>query len=340
MNKNLKKFLQCLVVFAIALIVSISSSFNPWVNGTYTQIQEEILDIAQSVRDGFLAYVEVEGHLGPVVYEFYGLGFLAENSQLVHYLMELVVIYVSVMFIYKTAKLYTSEVFSFVIAALVTIIGWGSLTHAGAYLLLFFIMSLSGYHIARQLKSSYLSYHTYLLAIDMALVFFLQPAYSIIWICVLVMLAIKFKVDGVESKEYKTFYVSIFEGILTVFIPMGMYLWYFKNLEGFFNQVVVYNFTNWGSFGAGIQILLLTPWTLALIAGIVAITVKYLSNEKVIDLCCWMGYIVLTLIIVAAQADNLSSTVEIVKVLYVVPLASVFSLLDKPLGLKVEERKY
>lgn len=341
MNTKLKKSLECVGILLITIIIAVSSPFNPWGSGAYTQVQTEILDVAQAVRDGFLAYVEVDGHYGPVVYEFYGLGFLAgEYSQLVHFLMEMVMVCISVTFIYKTAKLYTSEVFAFVCTALVTIIGWGALTHAGAYEIMFFFFALTGYHIARQLKYGYLSYHTYLLAIDMTIMFFLQPAYTLIWICMFIIFAIKFKYDGVQGKEYRSFYTSILEGIFTVGIPMGLYLWYFKNGGAFLDSVVAYNFTNWGSFATGMEILAITPWTLVLLAFVVALIIKVMSNESITDLFFWIGYLVIAVLVIAAQADNLSSTIEIVKVIYIVPLASVFSLVDKPLGLKAEERKY
>ncbi|CBK74258.1 hypothetical protein CIY_14670 [Butyrivibrio fibrisolvens 16/4] len=77
----------------------------------------------------------------------------------------------TVMFNYKTASLYTSKIFSFVVAAVLTIFEIGSFTHAGAEELLYFIFTLTVYHVARQLKYGFLSYHTYLLAIDFALVF-------------------------------------------------------------------------------------------------------------------------------------------------------------------------
>ena len=48
-----------------------------------------------------------------------------------------------VLFQYKTAKLFTSEIFAFISAAVLTIFGWGALTHAGAEELMFFFLDLT-----------------------------------------------------------------------------------------------------------------------------------------------------------------------------------------------------
>ena len=73
MNKKLKRCLEFLGVLAITFVISLSSPLNPWMNNAFTSMQEGILDIAHQIRDGFLAYVEVDGNYGPVLYEFYGL---------------------------------------------------------------------------------------------------------------------------------------------------------------------------------------------------------------------------------------------------------------------------
>ncbi len=338
MNKNLKRCLEFLAIVVITGIVAISSPFNPWIANAFTEVQEEILNIAYSVREGYLAYVELDGHYGPVVYEFFGLGYLPTDTHLVQFIMETALNFVSILFLYKTAKLYTSNIFAWVAAAAIAIFEWGALTHAGAEEILFFVMSLTCYHVARQLKSGMLSHHTYLLAIDLGLVLFLQPGYVIFWAILIIFFAIKFKVDGIDGKGYRTFWFSTIEGWITVAVPMGLYLWYFKNGAAFLQNVVSYNFNNIGSFGEGLKLVLATPWTIAIAVLVIAIIIKVVMNEKVSDLCIWLGIIICAIIVVALQGDNLDSFKVAVKALYIVPVASILSLLDKPLGLKIEER--
>ena len=338
MNKNLKRCLEFLAVLAIAGIVAISSPLNPWMNNVFTQVQEEILSIAYSVREGYLAYVELDGHYGPVVYEFFGLGYLPTDTHLVQFIMETALNFVSILFLYKTAKLYTSNIFAWVAAAVVAIFEWGALTHAGAEEILFFIMSLTCYHVARQLKAGMLSHHTYLLAIDLGMVLFIQPGYAIFWAILIVFFAIKFKVDGIDGKGYRAFWFSTIEGWITVAVPMGLYLWYFKNGAAFLQNVVSYNFNNIGSFGEGLKVVLATPWTIAIAVLVIAIIIKVVMNVNVADLCIWLGVVICAIIVVALQGENLDSFKVAVKALYIVPVASILSLLDKPLGLKIEER--
>ena len=338
MNTTIKRCIEFVAVAVITCVIALSSPLNPWMNNQFTAVQENILDIAMSVRQGFLAYVELDGHYGPVVYEFFGLGFLPTETHLVQFIMETIVVFVSVTFLYRTAKLFTSPVFAIIATAIITILEWGQLTHAGAEELVFFVMSLSCYHIARQLKSGFLSHHSYLLAIDLGLIFFLQPGYIFFWIVAILCFAIKFKVDGIDNKAYVTFWRSTFEGLLTVAVPMGLYLWYFKNAGAFLKQVVSYNFQNIGGFAGGIKLIFGNIWIIALALLVVAIIVKAIQSESVTPLIIWLFIIIVAIIVVALQGDNLPSFVEVVKPLYIVPLASIFSLCDKVLGLKIEER--
>ena len=195
MNVKLKRCLECIAVLVITFVVALSSPFNPFISNPITALQNDILNIAHSVREGYLAYVELDGHYGPVLYEFFGLGYLPTETHIVHFIMECIVVFFTVLFIYKTAKLYTSEIFSLVVAAFLSIVTWGSFTHAGAEGLMFFILTLTAYHISRQLKSGFLSHHTYLLAIDLGIVFFLQPGYIWFWVVLVVFFAVKFKID-------------------------------------------------------------------------------------------------------------------------------------------------
>lgn len=340
MNKTLKRFLEFIGVLAITFIITLSSPLNPFMNNAFTAMQEEIYDIALQIRNGFLAYVEVPGNYGPVLYEFYGLGYLPTYTHIAHFIMEVVLIFVIVLFQYKTAKLFTSNIFALISAGLLTIFEWGALTHAGAEELMFFILTLTCYHVARQLQQGFLSYHSYLLTIDLGLVFFLQPGYVFLWVVLIIFFAIKFKVDGLQGKEYRAFYWAVLEGLITVGIPMGLYLWYFKNVKEFFENVVVYNMNNIGGFADGIKIVCGTPWIILFAALIVVTIIKVFLNDKIVPLVCWMGFMIVTFIVIALQGDNLSTFLQLSKAVYIVPIACIFSLIDKPLGLKIEEREF
>ncbi len=340
MNKKLKRCLEFLGVLAITFVISLSSPLNPWMNNAFTAMQEGILDIAHQIRDGFLAYVEVDGNYGPVLYEFYDLGYLPTDTHIVQFIMETVGIFFLVLFQYKTAKLFTSEVFAMISAGLLTVFEWGALTHAGAEEMMFFILTLTCYHVARQLQQGFLSYHTYLLTIDLGLVFFLQPGYIFIWVVLLIFFAIKFKADGLKGKEYRAYYVSVFEGLITVGVPMVLYLLYFKNAKEFFQHVVVYNMNNIGGFAEGMKIICGSPWIILLAVLVVVTIVKVFLGEKFLTYCFWIGFTILTFVVIAIQGDNLSTFLQLSKAVYIVPIAGVFSLIDKALGLKVEEREY
>lgn len=337
MNLKLKRTLEFFAIVLVTVVVALSSPLNPWANNVFTDVQNDILSIAHSVKEGYLAYVELDGHYGPVVYEFYGLGYLLTETHIVQFVMETVVVFFTILYMYKTAKLYTSEIFAFITTVLLSVFGWGALTHAGAEELMFFFLVLAGYHVSRQLKAGFLSHHTYLLAIELGMVFFLQTGYVWIWVGILLFFAVKFKVNGIENKAYRSFFFSILEGLATVAIPMGLYLWYFKNASAFIKQVVVYNMQNLGTLKEGLQIIVGSPWIAIVALFVVVIIVKALSDNTVVDLCCWLGIIVFAIVIIALQGENLPSYLQLSKALYVVPVASAFSFVDKLLGLKVED---
>ena len=338
MNKVVKRCLEFLVIVAVTCVVSMSSPLNPFTNNAFTEIQNQIFDIAHSVRDGYLAYVELDGHYGPVVYEFFGLGYLPTETHYLHFGMECLVLFFTVLFLYKTAKLYTSPIFAMVSAAFLTIFEWGALTHAGAEEMVFFIMAISTYHIARQLQAGFLSHHTYLLAVDLTLMLFLQPGYVWFYVVVIIFFAVKFKLDGIDGKKYRSFFVSTIEGFLTVAVPMGAYLWYFKNGAAFLQQVVVYHMQNMGTFATGLKLVCATPWIACLAIFVAVIIIKVIKGESVSAYCYWLGIIIVGLLVIALQGENLPSYTELSKVLYIVPVASLFSLVDKLFGLKIEER--
>ncbi len=341
MNTKLKHCLEFIGIAAITFVIALSSALNPWTVDSTTAIQKEILDYALQVRNGFLAYVEIEGgHYGPVLYEFFGLGYLPMETHEVQFAMECIMLFFTVLFTYKTAKLFTSPIFAFISAAFLTVFEWGALTHAGAEELMFFILSLSCYHIARLLKYGFLSHHAYLLAIDLGLVFFLQPGYVFIWGIMILFFAIKFIIDGLKGKGYLAFWLSTLEGFATVGVPMGLYLWYFKNAKDFWQQVVVYNMNNLGGLADGLRIIWGTPWIVLAGVLIVVTVIKALMGENVMTYICWFGFMIVVFVVIALQGDNLDSYLQLSKAVYIVPMAGAFSLLDKPLGLKIEERKY
>ena len=115
---------------------------------------------------------------------------------------------------------------------------------------------------------------------------------------------------------------------------------HFKNVKEFFQNVVVYNMNNIGGFAEGIKIVCGSPWFVLMLVFVVVTIVKVFLNDRIVPLVCWMGFMGVTFIVIALQGDNLSTFLQLSKAVYIVPIASVFSLLDKPLGLKIEEREF
>lgn len=340
MNKKLKSFLEVLAVLVITFIVALTSVFNPWMNNAMTPAQEDILNIAHSVREGFLAYTDLGGNYGPVIYEFYGLGYLLTDTHIVHFIMELVMVFFATLYMYKTAKLYTSEIFAMASAAILVIFGLGDLSSAGAEEIMFLFCTLTAYHVTRQLKYGFLSYHTYLLAIDTGIMFFIQPGYTILWFVIILFFAIMFMVIDLENNEYKAFWMSLLEGFVTVGVPMALYLWYFRNGSDFLKQVVAYNFKNIGGLAEGLKIIIATPWSILILVLLLVIIIKTIKGDSIMDLCCWLGLIAVAIFVIAIQGDVSVHSIELLKAFYIVPLASAFSLVDKQLGLSAEERKF
>ena len=334
MNENTKKWLPVVAIAILSVIAACSSPICLWMDNsnTLTAIQGQMFDIAYQIRQGFLAYTEVDGHYGPVVYELIGLGYLPTTTHLVHAIEEMVLIFVSMLTLYHTARFYTSEVMSVVCAALVIMIGWNTFTTAGAEEIIFPLLALCGYHFIALLRNGYTAgHHIYLIAIELGLVFFAQPGYIFIWVFVLAFMAIHFKQQGLEKDQYKRLWASMFEGLITVAIPMLIYLWFFHNIGGFFKSVVGYNFSNMGTLGGGLSIVCGTPAIILLAVVIFGIFFNQIEAGTNAEFVAWLAFAVVVLFVVAFQGDNLASFQLLTRVIYIVPLAIIGSLLDKVL---------
>ena len=57
MNVKLKKTLEFFAIVLITFAVALSSPLNPWASNVFTDVQNDILSIAHSVKEGYLAYV-------------------------------------------------------------------------------------------------------------------------------------------------------------------------------------------------------------------------------------------------------------------------------------------
>jgi hypothetical protein len=121
---------------------------------------------------------------------------------------------------------------------------------------------------------------------------------------------------------------------------MGLYLTYFKNATEFWDKVVIYNMENIGDLVGGLRIVCGSPWIALLPALIVVIIIRVFTGQRIMPLCFWACYMVLTLVVIAMQGDNLDTFLQLSKAVYIVPIASVFSLLDRVLGLKKEEKEF
>ena len=89
---------------------------------------------------------------------------------------------------------------------------------------------------------------------------------------------------------------------------------------------------NLGTLNEGLKIIVGSPWIAIVALFIVVIIVKALTDNKIVELCSWLGIIVFAIVIIALQGENLPSYLQLAKALYVVPVASAFSLIDKFFG--------
>ncbi len=333
MKEKLKRWLPIIVLIGITFLVECSSPLCMWKENIFTEYQDQMYSIAHQIRDGYLAYVEVDGHYGPVVYELLGLGYLLTDTHIVHFLTELVLIFITLLAFYNTAKLYTTEVFSILAAGLLGVLGWGDFTLAGPEEIIIPIFAVAGYHIASQLHDGYRGNHTYLLAVESGLIFFAQPGYIFIWAIMIVFFMIYYKITKLEKKQYRRFIASIFEGLITVAVPMCLYLLFFKNAKAFYENVVVYNFEAIGTLADGLFVIISTPWVGALIVFLVLGAVTLVKNGHAQDYVGWLIFSVVVVIVVSIQGGNYLSFRELTKVIYIVPLATVGMICDRFLGL-------
>ena len=346
-KEKLRTWLPVLCLMVLTGIVAAFSPLNPWGDSEFTKVQQTMLDSSQRVRDGYLAYVEIDSNSGPVLNEILALGILASSHfktpYIINFIIEIVIIFASTLFVYKTIHLMASEWTSVVMTAVLFLWYVRMFTVAGAEEYVFPLLAASTYTLVAQIKKGYMGYMTYDMAVCMALVFFLQSNYVIIWIGYIIILCASMKVKELPKDQWKRLWMSILEGIGTVTIPMAIYLWYFDNIKEFFDSVVLFRLEDIKNSAASHSInageMLGNSMIVLLAVYVVLMLYKGIKGKMESENQVWLVIMALILITTSFQSDHLESFQLLAKVIYIMPLAMVAECIDELINLN-KKRKH
>lgn len=244
MNKILKNkeniytiFLFIIVLF-FALIGLISSPINKGI----TQNDSAVFQImGRGMVEGQVIYKDLFDHKGPIMYVINAIAYLI-SPQIGLFIVEVSLIYIGTLFIFKTSKIFTNEKTSFIMALfylmLLFLYIWGG-NFTEEYAMTF--VSIALFCIE---KIIYEKKHNktlwIIIGLTFALTIFIKPTYIAIWIAFGIAYLI-YSIKENKIKELITYIMYMLLGTLIVAIPILIYLLVNNDISDFIKSFFTMN---------------------------------------------------------------------------------------------------
>lgn len=241
MNSN--RFLTAILILILSIFICIQSLISPISRSYPKQDSSVFLYIGKSITLGETPYLDIFDHKGPIIYLINYLGNSLGNYKFVWFI-ELIFMFVSIYFCYKTSKLIVQSKVALV-STLIIFISIGKYFEGGnlveEYSLPFVIISL--YIFTKKYINNTIFSKTDLIVIGltMSVVLFLRQNMISLWIVFLGCYLLQNVIKGNFKNIYSTIiYVSL--GLSLVGFLVLWYLSVFGSLNEFINQYIFFNF--------------------------------------------------------------------------------------------------
>lgn len=168
MNQNVKtgnsKFFFALFALSIAFISIFSSPTSPWLAGKANGFDAEIfMVVGKNWAQGFIPYVTAWDHKGPMIFLVNAIGYLLTSNHIGVYLVQILCLYLTLFYTFKSFRLFQSAWHSFwftvlILLALAINYETGNLTEEYILPLMaaFYYMLLRHFYIDRESEKSLL----------------------------------------------------------------------------------------------------------------------------------------------------------------------------------------
>lgn len=244
------------MLFAIALFVSMHLNANPLSIRIPGNDSSMFQYFGYAMRRGDTLYTEIFDHKGPIIFIINWLAtYLNVGSLSGIWLIELVSIYVFMIYTYKTARIWLDEILSFipVIISSLPLAIWltgGNLTEE--YSLPFIAYSLYVFIKYLLKRADFHKYEIVLTGLDFAIVFLLRPNNAMLWVVFAGF--IFFQLLFQKKFTYLLSFTGLFLlGVGILVVPLVVYLGANQALQAAFFQTWTFNISYLGdtSYSAG-----------------------------------------------------------------------------------------
>lgn len=305
---NRDKFLNLgiyISLFFTALFVLLQSPLAPFANGVPGVDSSVFIYSAKSIISGKLMYKEIFDHKGPVIYliDMLGLGISGNKSFLGIWLLELISLFVSSIFLYKTIRFLYNRLIS-LLSAISTLLFMtplligGNLTEEWAILLISSaIYIFTNYFLV---DKKFKLHQLFLLSVTFSLTFLLKSNMIIVWVVYGVVVIFDLVKDK-RISDLTAYALKITIFVVISFLPFILYGLYHGILTDAYTCFYKYNtsiYISWtGSIllvginlvlGHGQISTIITVYMLFLIVNLVS---KRLASEKTTNTLFEIGII-------------------------------------------------
>ena len=247
MNEKIKKIIVILILLIVAFLVCYQCDTNPIKNQKTVGIDSSVfIYIAKSMKNGMLPYKDIFDHKGPLLYFIDYIGLLLTSQSYVGiWLIEVACIYISLFFLYKTAKLFIKSDTLCILASLISIsplikyLQNGNFTEE--YALPFLCISLYYVMIYLVKNKNLKKIESFILGICMGCVLLLRPNMIPLYIVYGIIVLI----DLLKRRKYKEIREIILYFLLGIAIILGSCIIILQVkgiLADCFNEYIIFNF--------------------------------------------------------------------------------------------------
>ena len=336
-----------LVLICLTAVIALYSPLNPFSGQAITTDQAVFLTIAQGIQNGQLAYVDFFDHKGPLLYLLLSFGLSFGKSLVGNFVIEVIVIFCSVYFLYRIGALLTDSWSALIATVLIFLSDITLFTTSNSEEYIFPLLCMSMYLWLLQVKQGIQYSRVFYIGLCGMLVFFIKYNYCLIWAAMGIVLFLFMIVHRYSIKKIVKMCLSFGIGMFVAVIPFGIYLLVTGSFSAFMEAYVLYSLHYAEATGARerfscIRFLLNTPLCIFFIVCGIAVMVLscyiLISQKKEIlgitrnTLECMVGFYLLSAAIVITTASPGQSWYyykQTTMIIYILPIAILLYLFWK-----------
>ena len=332
---NINKHIPYLILLNLSIIFGLNSSMSPIGNKNSSMDSSVFRYIGLLISKGKIPYIDVFDHKGILLYFINYLAIII-NKNLGLWLIEVLTIFLSSCFAYKTANLFAKKYLSLltIIFCFITLIfaydGGGNYTEEYA---LFFIM-LSLYYFYRDVKKDSLIRisSTIIIGISLGAVLLLRPNMITVWICMSFYILINY-VKNKKIKELLKIILIFISSCILFMLPFIIYLIYNNAIIEFINQYVIFNF-KYSALHKTTNIYITSTYFIMgcknIIISILVIFYFLFTNKENKNLLIFSLFNIIISLILVIIPNNLYNHYAIILIpTFIYPITLLFKQLDK-----------